>query len=151
MQSLLLLLAAALSLGGVGLSQAQTREDLTRCRAIEDDERRLGCYDRIQLSTASPLSKFETVDIQELKEFALSFRGRLVEVTGWAVPTENFLQLGVDETDTTPMPVDFGALGRGPRQTFLEACGDGCYATVQGRVGPVNFTTGVEADSLIPH
>ena len=149
----LLLLAFVAVFSGIGsdASQAQTRQDLTRCRAIEDGERRLACYDRIQLSQASPRAKYETVDLQELKEFSLSFRGRLVEVTGWIRPAEDYLQLSLDETGSDPMPVDARSLSRSTQQDFLQACGVGCYATVQGRVGPVNFTTGMTAEALIPH
>lgn len=148
-----LLLAFGVAFGAIGIesSEAQTREDLTRCRAIEDEARRLVCYDRIELSQASPRSKYETVDLEELKEFSLSFRGRLVEVTGWIDPGEEFLQLGLDEADSNPMPVAFRSLGRSQQQAFFDACGEGCYATVQGEVGPVRFTTGIVAEVLIPH
>ena len=50
-----------------------------------------------------------------------------------------------------PIPVDFDSLARRDREAFLEACGEGCEATVQGRVRPVNFTTGIVADTLIAH
>jgi hypothetical protein len=42
-------------------------------------------------------------------------------------------------------------LPRHERETFLEKCGSGCDATVQGRVRPVAFTTGIVADAIIVH
>lgn len=132
--------------GGV---QAQTREDMERCRAIENDERRLTCYDAIRLSPGPPRSKYEEVPLEELKSFALSYRGQLVEVTGWLTPGHNFLFLGVDESDEDPIPIDFETMPRRARQAFLDGCGEGCSAAVQGRVRPVNFTTGIVADALI--
>ena len=130
---------------------AQTPEDMGRCRAIEDDARRLDCYDAIVLAPTSASRKYEIVPIDELKDFALSYRGRLVEVQGWVAlgPTLSFL--GIDADDASPMPVDLGLLERRDRQSFIDLCEDGCAATVQGRVGPLNFTTGIVADAVIAH
>ena len=133
-----------------GLVQAQTLEDMQRCRAVSDETRRLGCYDAIELAPG-PRSKYEKVDLAELKGFALSYRGQLVEVTGWIKPGAELFFLGLDEADARPIPVDFDSLPRRDRQAFLDACGAGCEATVQGRVRPVNFTTGIVADTLIAH
>ena len=136
---------AILSTGGVS---AQTREDMLRCRSISDEARRLLCYDAVELQGA-PRSKYEIVDLAELKNFALSYRGDLVEVAGWAKPGErDLLFLGLDEADLNPMPLDFEQLSRRDRQDFLEACGKGCEAIVQGRVQPLNFTTGIAVDAL---
>jgi hypothetical protein len=131
-----------------GAAAAQTRADMERCRSISDEGRRLTCYDAIELSPA-PRSKYEVVDLAELKSFALSYRGQLVEVTGWIKPDEDLLSLGLDEVDPRPIPVDIESLPRRDRQSFLEACGAGCKATVRGRVRPVSFTTGIVADALI--
>lgn len=139
-----------LGVGLAGTAAAQTREDMLRCRSISDEERRLACYDAVEL-TGSPRSKYEIVDLGELKSFALSFRGQLVEVRGWIKPADDLLFLGLDETDGTAIPVDFNAIPRRDLQDFLEACGAGCEATVQGRVRPVNFTTGIVADTLTAH
>jgi hypothetical protein len=140
---------AALGLIWVGPAGAQTREDVERCRAIQNDARRLACYDEIRLSPGPPLSKYEAVPLDELKTFALSYRGQLVEVTGWLTMGEDFFFLGIDASDEDPMPIDFGAIPRHERQAFLAECGEGCAAAVQGRVRPVNFTTGIVADALI--
>lgn len=143
----------AILLGAILLAasaHAQTREDILRCREIVDTERRLACYDAIELS-GSPRSKYEVVDISELKGFALSYRGHLVEVQGWIKPGGDLLLLGVDEADQSTIPIDFQALPRRDREAFLQACAEGCEATVQGRVRPVNFTTGIVADALIAH
>jgi hypothetical protein len=131
-------------------AHAQTREEILRCREIVDTARRLACYDAIELS-GSPRSKYEVVDISELKGFALSYRGHLVEVQGWIKPGGDLLLLGVDEADQSTIPIDFQALPRRDREAFLRACAEGCEATVQGRVRPVNFTTGIVADALIAH
>jgi hypothetical protein len=131
-------------------AEAQTLEDMQRCRAISDEARRLNCYDAIELAPG-PRSKYEKVDLAELKGFALSSRGQLVEVTGWVKPSAELFFLGLDEADARPVPIDFDSLPRRDRQAFLDACGEGCEATVQGRVRPVNFTTGIVADSLIAH
>jgi hypothetical protein len=131
-----------------GTAGAQTREEMQRCRAIEDDARRLDCYDAIGLSTGPPRSKYEPVALDELKSFALSYRGQLVEVTGWLTRGTDFLFLGSDKSDDRPVPIDFEGIPRRDRQAFLEECGEGCSAVVQGRVRPVNFTTGIVADSL---
>ena len=133
-----------------GSAEAQTREDMLRCRDIADTTRRLACYDAIQL-TGSPRSKYEVVDLAELKGFVLSYRGHLVEVSGWIKPAGDLLFLGVDENDDSGLPVDFEAIARRELQEFREACGEGCEATVQGRVRPVNFTTGIVADTLTAH
>jgi len=141
-------------IGGFALlecsAEAQTREDILRCRDITDTARRLACYDAIEL-TGSPRSKYEAVDLAELKGFALSYRGHLVEVSGWIKPADDLMFLGVGEADENPIPVDFEAIGRRDLQTFLSACGEGCEATVQGRVRPLNFTTGIVADTLTAH
>lgn len=140
----------ALGLGWSG-AWAQSRVEMERCRAIADDARRLKCYDAIQLSTSAPRSKYERVDLGEFKKYALSYRGDLVEITGWITPSTELLRLGSDENDDRPIPVEFATLSRRDRQDFLSACGDGCEATVQGRVKPVNFTTGIAADVLFVH
>lgn len=140
---------AALALSWANAAAAQTREDMERCRAIVDDARRLACYDSIRLSPGPPVSKYEVVSLDELKSFALSYRGELVQVSGWLTPGDDFFFLGVDETDERPMPIDFGSVARQERQEFLAECGEGCEAEVQGRVRPVNFTTGIVADVLI--
>jgi hypothetical protein len=139
----------ALGVAWAGAAGAQTREDMERCRAIETDERRLQCYDAIRLSPGAPRSKYESVPLDELKSFALSYRGQLVEVTGWITPGDDFLFLGLDESDERPMPIDYETMPRQQRQRFLDECGEGCPAAVQGRVRPVNFTTGIVADALI--
>jgi hypothetical protein len=132
-----------------GAAHSQTREDMLRCRSISDDTRRLACYDAVEL-TGNPRRKYEILDLTELKTFALTYRGDLVEVIGWIKPAEdNLLFLGVDQDDPKPLPIDFEAIPRRDRDAFLSACGAGCEATVQGRVGPVNFTTGLVADTLI--
>lgn len=146
-----LIVLVAVAVTGAGLGRAQTREDLERCRRIEDEARRLGCYDAIRLAPTSARRKYEAVPLDELKEYALTFRGQLVEVTGWVVPDERFFFLGLDETDERPLPIDPGPLSRRDRQAFLDDCGAGCTATIQGRVRPVNFTTGLVADELIVH
>jgi hypothetical protein len=122
-----------------------------RCRVIEDPTRRLACYDALDLSTSEPRSKYEVVELSDLKTFALSYRGDLVQVSGWIKPGEEFMFLGLDSDDESPVPIAFESVSRRDRQEFLEICGDGCEATVQGRVMPVNFTTGIVADALIAH
>jgi hypothetical protein len=124
---------------------------MERCRAIEDEARRLACYDAIQLARSGPASKYELVSLDELKEFVLSYRGHLVEVEGWIKLGDRLLLLGVDAEDERPIPVDFALLSRRDRERIVEQCGSGCEATVQGRVRPVNFTTGIVADVIIVH
>ncbi len=136
---------------GCGAALAQSRVEMERCRAIADEGRRLKCYDAIELSTSGPRTKYERVDLGEFKKYALSYRGDLVELTGWVVPAGDLLELGSDETDKSPVPLEFGSLSRRDREEFLAACGAGCEATVQGRVKPVNFTTGISADALFVH
>jgi hypothetical protein len=131
-----------------GAAQSQTREDMLRCRSISDDDRRLACYDAVEL-TGNPRRKYEILDLTEVKSFALTYRGNLVEVIGWIKPADDFLFLGVDQADPKPLPVDFASIPRRDREAFLRACGEGCDATVQGRVAPVNFTTGIVAETLI--
>lgn len=145
-------LSAAIIAAGLacaGPLAAQTRDEMERCRAIENDDRRLSCYDAIRLSPGPPRAKYETVALEELKSFALSYRGQLVEVVGWVTPGDSLMFLGIDEDDERPMPIDDDTLSRRDRRAFLQECGEGCFATVQGRVRPVNFTTGIVADALI--
>jgi hypothetical protein len=144
------IMCVVLGLACEGAAEAQTREDMVRCRSIAEEGRRLACYDAIGLLPA-PRSKYEVVDLAELKNFALSFRGDLVEVSGWIKPGANLFFLGLDAADERPIAIDFDSLPRRDREAFLEACGDGCEATVRGRVSPVNFTTGIVADALIGH
>jgi hypothetical protein len=131
-----------------GSASAQSRAAMERCRAILDPERRLACYDAIDLAISPPRAKYEVVELSELKQFALSYRGDLVEVSGWVTPGNELLTLGGDEADTDTIPIEFESLSRQDRRNFLTACGEGCRATVQGRVMPVNFTTGIVADAL---
>lgn len=143
-----LALAVMLSLIGAA-TEAQIPDDISRCRSIEDDSRRLDCYDAISLPPVSlEHGKYEVVPLAELKDFALSFRGRFVEVSGWVTPARDFLFLKLDEQDATSIPVEFRALPRHLQESFLEQCGTGCGATIQGRVAPVNFTTGIVAEQL---
>jgi hypothetical protein len=152
MQVFVWVLFVLLHLASLDAAGAQTREEMERCRAIEDDLRRVACYDAIPLSRATAPSKYERVPLDELKEFALTYRGQLVEVTGWITPGQgDLLFLGSDEDDGQPVPIDFESLPRQELRSFLDACGGGCDATVQGRVRPVNFTTGIVADALIVH
>lgn len=145
-------LACALACAVVfaGAAHAQTREEFVRCRAIEDDARRLACYDAISL-LSSPRSKYEAVSVEELRDFALSYRGRFVEVVGWVVAGERFLVLKQSGDATQSLPVDIRTLSRAEQQELAEQCGGGCEATVQGRVAPVNFTTGIVADEIVVH
>jgi hypothetical protein len=147
-----LVFAAVLVLFGLASSAfAQSRVEMERCRAIGDETRRLKCYDAIELATSAPRSKYERVDLGEFKQYALSYRGSLVEVTGWIRPAGELLELGLDENDADRIPVEYEALSRRDRDAFFEACGFGCEATVQGRVKPVAFTTGIVADVLFVH
>ena len=77
---------------------AQTREDMLRCRSISDEARRLDCYDAVELA-GNPRRKYEILDLTELKSFALTYRGDLVEVIGWIRPANDLLFLGIDEAD----------------------------------------------------
>ena len=150
MRTIIIGLAFAAILAGAAAGLAQTRQDVERCRAINDSLRRLSCYDGIALTEPRPArSKYETAALEELKAYALSYRGRYVEVTGWVTPGPDLFQLGSDSQDERPLPVDVDALDRRQRQAFEAECGAGCDATIQGRVGPVGFTTGVAADLLI--
>jgi hypothetical protein len=130
-------------------AHAQSRDDLVRCRAIEDQSQRLVCYDSIALSPAAPRSKYEPVPFEELQNFALSYRGRFVEVTGWIEPGDRFFLLRGNEQNTRSLPVDLRTLSRSEQESTREQCGTGCEATVQGRVDPVNFTTGINAERII--
>jgi hypothetical protein len=151
MRLIVLAFMAALGTVTAGPVRAQSRVEMERCRAIADETRRLKCYDAIELSTSAPRSKYERIDLGDFKKYALTYRGDLVEVTGWITPADALLELGFDETDKSPIPVEFDNLSRRDRQDFLTACGAGCEATVQGRVKPVNFTTGIAADVLFVH
>jgi hypothetical protein len=150
MRTVLWVVIAILGLAWPAIGMAQTRQDLERCRSINDSLRRLSCYDGISLSQPPPSrSKYEAVPLAEIQADALSFRGRFVEVTGWISSEGALIQLGSDAGDTRPVPVDIRALDRRQREAFVEQCGQGCDATIQGRVGPVGFTTGIAADLLI--
>ena len=139
---------AVLTIGAVG-ARAQDASDLLRCRSIADEERRLTCYDAITIPSASPLSKYEVVPLEELRSYALTYRGRLIETEGWLKPGKTYLFLGQDAGDPNPVAVDAANLTRRAREALLEQCGEGCRAKVQGAVRPVNFTTGIVADSVI--
>jgi hypothetical protein len=130
-------------------AQAQMHQELQRCRVIADDARRLACYDAIEPSAAAPRSKYEAIDLAELKAYALSFRGRFVEVSGSLRPERDYLLLRLGSEDEHPMPVAIETLPRRQRDDILEACSSGCSAIVRGRVRPLNFTTGIIADDVI--
>ena len=142
------MVVACAGLAWGGAARAQTLEDMQTCRAISDDARRLACYDAIEL-VQSPRPKYAATDLSDLKAYALSYRGQLVEVSGWMKPEAELFFLGVDAADPRPIPINFDSIGRRDLQAFKSACGDGCQATVQGRVTPVNFTTGIVADTLV--
>jgi hypothetical protein len=130
---------------------AQTHEDLGRCRIITDSARRLACYDAIPLSATAPRSKYEPVQLAELRTYALSYRDRLVEIVGWIRPEREDFLLGSDANDGSPFPVDLRLLTRQQRDSIAQQCPAGCEATIQGRVGPVNFVTGIVAETLVVH
>src|SRR3954464_4532531 len=94
-----------------GFAEAQTLDDMLRCRAISDGTRRLACYDAIEVAPA-PKPKYEKVDLSDLKNYALSYRGELVEVSGWVKPGPELFFLGADQSDTHPIPIDFELLAR---------------------------------------
>jgi hypothetical protein len=142
------IILAAFGLGAAGAANAQTRDEMERCRAIESEMRRLACYDAIRLSPGPPRSKYEMVPLEDLQRFALSYRGDLVEVFGWLTPGDDFFYLGADESDERTVPIDVQNVPRRDREEFLQECGEGCAAAVQGRVRPVNFTTGIVADAI---
>ena len=144
---LLTLLAAVVALPGA--ARAQLVEDVSRCRNVDDPARRLACYDQIPLSSAAPRSKYEVVSLADMLGYRLSYRGRLVEVRGWLEPDARFFSIRENEGDPLYLPVDFDALTRRELQAFRQTCGTGCRVIVQGRVGPVNFTTGIVADTLV--
>jgi hypothetical protein len=139
-----------LALSAARSAVAQSLEDMQACRQITADARRLACYDVIPLVQA-PRPKYDQVDLSDLKSYALSYRDQLVEVSGWLKPGSDLFTLGADASDARPVPIDPGSLPRRDRQAFVTACGEGCQATVQGRVKPVNFTTGIVADALVAH
>ena len=148
--------AAAQALAAAGclafwpaVAWAQAREDLARCRAIAEDARRLACYDAIQLSPSAPRSKYEPVALADLQGYALSYRGRLIDVTGWIRPERDFYLLGATAQDAKPLPVDVRVLGRRERDQLAQQCPAGCEASIQGRVGPVNFVTGIVAETVL--
>ena len=82
------------------------------------------------------------IELSDFRANALSYRGDLVELSGWLSPDGDLLMLGADAADPSPIPVEYSNLPRRAREDFLVACGAGCEAVVQGRVRPVNFTTG---------
>lgn len=141
-------LIAVFAVSAAGTAFAQARGDLERCRVIADDPGRLACYDAIPLTGSSPASKYESVALGDFKAYALSYRGDLVEVAGWVRPVGTLLMLGANAEDERAIPVEYDGLPRRDREAFLAACGQGCQAAVQGRVRPVNFTTGISADAL---
>lgn len=137
--------AAAAATGAAG----QTLDSIARCRSIEDDARRLSCYDSIALPS-SQRSKYEMVPLEELQDYALSYRGRLVEVEAWLSLVDGRMRLSADAGDEKTIPVDIESLPRRMRDDLRERCADGCAAVVQGQVRPVSFTTGIVADAVIP-
>lgn len=134
---------------GANMAEAQTREDLLRCRAVSEDIRRLGCYDRLRLPReASGGGKYESITLEELKGDLLGYRGQLVDVSGRLIIALNRLSLSLADDDPAPVPLDVSAMSRNQRQAVIDACGEGCQAVVRGTVGPVAFTTGIVADSV---
>ena len=124
-------------------------DELGLCRAIEDDSRRLECYDEIPLRPGLLRRKYEVVPLEELRTYRLSYRGRFVEVEGWVTPSGEYLSLGATPEDSGTMPVEVEALPRRDREAVLEQCASGCAAVVRGRVNPVSFTTGIVADAVV--
>jgi hypothetical protein len=130
---------------------AQTSLDIERCRDISEDRMRLQCYDAIPLTPGRfRRSKYEVVDLAELAEYPLSYRGRLVEVSGWLTPSEDAFFLSTAADAENGLPIEADSLSRRDRDAVVAACLEGCQATVQGKVAPVNFTTGIIADTLRP-
>ena len=143
-------LALATTAGFLGISAASAQEDeVGLCRGIEDDARRLECYDTIPLRPGLLRRKYEIVPLEELRTYRLSYRGRFVEVDGWVTPSGEYLLLGASAEDPGTMPVEIEALPRRDREAVLEQCARGCAAVVRGRVNPVNFTTGIVADAIV--
>ena len=128
---------------------AQMRREIETCRAIADDALRLQCYDGIGLPRAgAPRPKYERVELGELEEYPLSYRGSLVEVTGWLIPSGDFFLVKTDPEAADALPVEAEALTRHQLQSILATCAEGCGAIVQGKVAPVNFSTGIIADTI---
>ena len=143
-------LAMATTAGLLGISAAAAQEDeLGLCRVIEDDSRRLECYDAIPLRPGLLRRKYEAVPLEELRTYRLSYRGRFVEVEGWIAPSGEYFSLGAAPDDSGTMPVELKTLPRRDREELLRQCASGCAAVVRGRVSPVNFTTGIVADAIV--
>ena len=134
----------------VSAAAAQTRQDIERCRAIGDDQLRLQCYDAILLPGRLTRSKYEVVDLAELEGYPLSYRGRLVQVRGWLTPSQDIFTLSTGPDAGDALPIEADNLSRRDREALVAACLEGCQAIVQGKVAPVNFTTGIIADILRP-
>ena len=132
-------------------ASAQTRQDIERCREIREDQLRLQCYDAIVLPPGRlTRSKYEVIDLAELAGYPLSYRGRLVEVSGWLTPSEDVFFLSMAAEADKGLPIEADSLSRRDREALIAACIEGCQARVQGKVAPVNFTTGIIADSVRP-
>lgn len=146
--SVIVVMLAAL---GAPAAPAQTRQEIETCRAIADDELRLQCYDGMGLPRGgAPRPKYERVELAELEQYPLSYRGNLVEVTGWLIPSGDFFLVKTDPEAADALPVEAETLSRHQLQSILATCGEGCRAIVQGKVAPVNFSTGIIADTVRP-
>ena len=129
----------------------QTLQDIERCREIGEGQLRLQCYDAIIIRPGRlTRSKYEVVDLAELAEYPLSYRGRLVEASGWLTLSEDIFLLSTAADADDGLPIEADSLSRRDRETLVAACLEGCQATVQGKVAPVNFTTGIIADAVRP-
>ena len=130
---------------------AQTRDEVLLCRSIAEPMRRLACYDALRLSPAAPAGKYEPVPLAEFAESPLAYRGRLVAVTGPVTAAAGEFSLEVDGASGKRLPLDLSALPRRVQESVRAACGETCQATVQGRVAPVAFVTGIVADNVTVH
>ena len=143
-------LACGLVLGLLSTAAlGQTRDGLLRCRAIAEDAPRLACYDALALPPAPGRGKYEPVALEDLSEAPLSFRGRLVEVTARIMSGQDGWTLSPGGPNGRELPLDLNALPRQQRESLRGGCATGCEATVQGRVAPVRFVTGIVADAVL--
>jgi hypothetical protein len=142
--------AALVAAGLLGFSATVGRsQDLSTCRAIPDDAKRLACFDKFVIPGAPQRSgEYQKLSLTDFKLDQAQLKGHRVAVDGslWSFGGMVLLKSGL--ADFSPVMVKMDAVPRDQRKQLIEQCQQGCEVTVLGTVGDTGFATGIIAQQL---
>ena len=118
------------------LATAQSTNDLAQCRAIEDAQQRLKCYDDLVDPAQTPSATtgdYQKIDLVDMKLDATKLRGKNIEVRGLVIYNDTVQKISNEKKTAEFKIVDENKLSRDQKRHLIEKCSSsGCPATVRG-------------------